>query len=131
MPTASQMKAITFTCRREFSRFCKDVVKGGAQQVACLQTNAAKLSPDCKTSLADLGDAMPAPAVAPPPPEAFRPKAPLVMTAVIGRSCQRDLIKHCRGTGVGDGQKMACLESHADDLTVMCKAAMKITTPLH
>ena len=130
MPSAQQMKAVVFTCKREFSRYCKDVVKGGAQQVACLHAHADKLSPDCMTSLADLGDAMPAPAVAPPPPVATPPKTPLVMTAVIGRSCLRDLIKHCRGTGIGEGQKLACLQAHADDLTILCKTAMKITTPL-
>jgi len=52
------------------------------------------------------------------------------MTAVIGRSCLRDLIKHCRGTGIGEGQKLACLQAHADELTILCKTAMKITTPL-
>lgn len=130
-PTAQQMSAIKFTCKREFSRFCKGVAPGGAEAVACLRGNAAKLSADCKTSLADLGDAMPA-ATGPvvPPQPAGTPKAPIVMTAVIGRSCVRDLIKHCRDVGVGDGQKIACLTAHADSLTVLCRTAMKITTPL-
>ena len=72
------MKAIKFARQREFSRFCKGVVWGGAQAVTCLQANAAKLSQDCKTSLADLGDAMPPP-VAPSRPAAEQPKAPLLM----------------------------------------------------
>ena len=50
---------------------------------------------------------------------------------MIGRSCLRDLIKHRRGTGVGDGEKTACLEAHADELTVLRKAALKITALLH
>lgn len=66
MPSEQQMKAIKFTCRREFSRFCKGVVPGGAQAVTCLKADATKLSQDCKTSLADLGDAMPPPAAARP-----------------------------------------------------------------
>ena len=65
---------------------------GGAEAIACLQRNAGKLTPDCKTSLAALGDAMP-PRRRPPPPAATRtPNAPVVMTAVIGRACMRDLL---------------------------------------
>ena len=75
-----------------------------------------------------------APVTAPPPaaaaPAPHRPNAPIVMTAVIGRSCLRDLVRHCRDAGLGDGEKIACLTAHADSLTVMCRAAMKITTPL-
>lgn len=66
----------------------------------------------------------------PPPPETQMPNAPIVMTAVIGRSCLRDLVRYCRDIKVGDGRKIACLTEHSDRLTVLCKAAMKITAPI-
>ena len=59
VPTEQQMKAIRFTCRHEFANNCRGVPPGGAEAIACLQRNPAKLTPDCKFSLAALGDAMP------------------------------------------------------------------------
>jgi hypothetical protein len=129
-PTEQQMKAIRFTCRREFANNCRGVPPGGAEAIACLQRNPGKLTPDCKMSLAALGDAMP-PAAGPLPPPATRtPNAPVVMTAVIGRACMRDLLLHCRGVGVGDGQKIACLMERGPALAPLCKAALNITEPV-
>ena len=124
------MKAVKFTCRSDFSRYCKGVPVGGSEAVACLRENSAKLTSDCRTSLADLGEAMPPSAAGRPTQAPGLPKAPVVMTGAIGRSCIRDLFKHCRNTGIGDGEKLACLHAHESDLTVLCKAAMKATTPL-
>lgn len=102
---------------------------GGAEAVACLQRNAAKLVPDCKTSLAAIGDAAPS-ANVPLAPTSHTPNAPVAMTAVIGRACLRDLALHCRNTGIGDGQKIACLMARGPKLAVLCKAALKITEPV-
>jgi len=124
-PTAAQMNAIKNTCRGDFSRNCKGVPLGGPEAIACLQRNAAKLSPNCKTSLADIADT--APPAAPTTPVTQRPNAPVVMTAVIGRACLRDLVRRCRDTGVGDGQKIACLQANEDKLAPLCKAALKGT----
>lgn len=129
-PTAEQMKAIRFTCRREFANNCRGVPSGGAKAIDCLQRNAGKLTPDCKTSLAALGDARPASPGTPPPAPAGTPKAPVVMTAVIGRSCMRDLLLHCRNIKVGDGRKIACLMERGPALSPLCKAALKITEPV-
>ena len=60
MPTAMQMSAVKNTCRADFRRNCKGVQPGGPEALACLQRNAAKLSPNCKTSLADIADSIPA-----------------------------------------------------------------------
>lgn len=127
-PTAAQMNAIKNTCRGDFSRNCKGVPLGGPEAIACLQRNAAKLSPNCKTSLADIADT--APPAAPTTPVTQRPNAPVVMTAVIGRACLRDLVRRCRDTGVGDGQKIACLQANEDKLAPLCKAALKGTAPI-
>lgn len=124
-PTAAQMSAIKNTCRGDFSRNCKGVPPGGPEAIACLQANAAKLSPNCKTSLADIADTA-APA-APTAPVTQRPNAPVVMTAVIGRACLRDLVRRCRDTGVGVGQKIACLQANEASLAPLCKAALKGT----
>jgi len=129
-PTAAQLNTIKVTCRGDFRRNCRGVPPGGAEAIACLQRHARKLAPNCKISLADIADSLPATpvaAVAPPPPAARRPNAPVVMTAVIGRACLRDLIRRCRNTGAGDGQKIACLMAHGPQLAPLCKAALKIT----
>jgi hypothetical protein len=129
-PTAAQISAIKFSCRRDLSRNCRGV-PAGAESIACLQRNAGKLAPDCKTSLADIADSAPLAPAAPGTPAATRaPNAPVVMTAVIGRACLRDLALHCRNTGIGDGQKIACLTARGSKLAPLCKAALKITGPV-
>jgi hypothetical protein len=63
-PTPQQLSAVKFTCRGDFTRHCRGIQPGGPEALACLQSNAARLTPDCKTSLAALGDAVPAGAAA-------------------------------------------------------------------
>ena len=130
VPTAEQMAAIKFTCRREFANNCRGVASGGADAIDCLQRNPGKLTPDCKTSLAALGDARPTSPGTPPPAPAGTPNAPIVMTALIGRSCMRDLLLHCRDIKIGDGRKIACLQERGPALSPLCKVALKITDPV-
>jgi hypothetical protein len=124
------MNAIKFTCRREFANNCRGVPSGGSEAIDCLQRNAGRLAPDCKTSLAALGDARPALPGTPPPAPAGTPNAPVVMTAVFGRACMRDLLLHCRDIKVGDGRKIACLMERGPALAPLCKTALKITDPV-
>jgi hypothetical protein len=42
-------------CRAEYRAHCSDVDIGGGRVVACLQANAASLSPACQSGLAELG----------------------------------------------------------------------------
>ncbi len=133
-PTPMQLSALKHTCGRDFTRHCRGVPPGGPEAIACLEFNEAKLTPDCKTSLADIADSMAGamPPPAPPPPMAPlpRPAAPVATGVVVGRACLRDLIMHCRGTGVGEGEKIACLKAYAASghrLGVLCAAALKIT----
>ena len=130
VPTPEQAKAIKFTCRKDFATYCKGVKQGGMEALECLQRNNPRLLPACKTSLAAAGDAVPPPSAVAPAPTTRTPHAPIVMTAVIGRSCARDLILHCRDIKVGDGQKIACLMERGPKLSVLCKAALKITDPI-
>jgi len=134
-PTPLQMSALKHTCGRDFARHCRGVPPGGPEALACLEFNEARLTPDCKTSLAAIAESVPAgamPPAAPPPPVAPlpRPAAPVATGVVVGRACLRDLILHCRGTGVGEGEKIACLKAYAASghrLGVLCAAALKIT----
>lgn len=66
-PTPEQLKAVKFTCRGDFTRYCRGVQPGGPEAIGCLQSNAARLTPDCKTSLADIADSMPDSAAAATP----------------------------------------------------------------
>lgn len=137
-PTPMQLSAIKHTCRRDFSLHCRGVAPGGPEAIACLVSNAPRLTPDCKTSLAAIADELPpAPppgaAPMPPPPSGpptARPAAPVASAVVLGRACLRDLVLHCRDTGIGDGEKIACLKAYAASghrLSVLCEAALKIT----
>jgi hypothetical protein len=60
MPTAEQQAAIKNTCRADFMRNCRGVQPGGPQALICLQNNSARLSPNCKTSVAAIADSIPA-----------------------------------------------------------------------
>lgn len=64
-PSAEQLSAIKFTCRRDFMVSCRGVSPGGPEALACLQRNSARLSPDCRTSLAAVAEGEPAAAPAP------------------------------------------------------------------
>jgi hypothetical protein len=81
MPTAEQQSAIRFTCRRDFVANCRGVQPGGPEALACLQRNATKLSQNCRTAVAAVGDGAPvgsatsAPAAAAAPEG--RPAGPL------------------------------------------------------
>jgi hypothetical protein len=129
------MSALKFTCKREFGRLCKGVPSGPAA-FACLQANEAKLSPNCKTSVAAIADEMPAdgaapmPAntMAPPPPKVGKPS--VVNAVVMLRACKLDLLRHCRGVKAGDGRELACLAAHESALSPRCRMARKVTAPL-
>jgi hypothetical protein len=58
-PTSEQQSAVKFTCRRDFTTNCRGVTPGGPEALACLQRNAAKVSPDCRTSLAAITEDAP------------------------------------------------------------------------
>ncbi|MDB5601416.1 MAG: hypothetical protein JWN71_3460, partial [Xanthobacteraceae bacterium] len=60
MPTPEQQAAIKNTCRADFMRNCKGVTPGGPEALVCLQTNSARLSPNCQTSVAAIADSIPA-----------------------------------------------------------------------
>jgi hypothetical protein len=76
-PNAQQQAAIKAACGRDFMSNCRGVTPGGPEAFACLQRNASRLSPDCKTALAAVASGTTPPAAAaaaappPPPPGPF------------------------------------------------------------
>jgi hypothetical protein len=133
-PTPEQMSALKFTCRGDFGRLCKGIPPG-PQAFACLQAHQARLSQNCRTSVAAIAAEMPAdgmpaaaPVAVPPPPVVVEPGP--VDIVVMLRACKRDLIRHCRGVKPGGGRELACLNAHAARLTVRCRMARKVTAPL-
>jgi hypothetical protein len=134
-PSPEQMNALKFTCRRDFNRHCKGVPPG-PEAFACLQVNEARLSPNCRTSVAAIeaempeggGAAMPAATMAPPPPKVGKPS--VANAVVMLRACKLDLIRHCRGVKPGDGRELACLAAHEGSLSPRCRIARRVTEPL-
>jgi hypothetical protein len=72
---------------------CAGVQPGGPEALACLQRNAAKLSPDCRTSVAAIGTAAPVAATTTTAaPQTQRPLPPGITPAgrVVRRVMQRN-----------------------------------------
>jgi len=63
-PTPDQANAIRQSCRSDFMANCSGVQPGGADAMACLQRNVAKLSGACQTAVS---------AITPPAPAAAKP----------------------------------------------------------
>ena len=137
-PDPAKLKALKFTCRSDFKRLCKNVPEG-PEAYACLQGHSGQLSANCKTSVADIAASVPdgaaippaTPAAVKPAPVPHSPKAPVIDAAAMVRGCKLDMVRHCRGVGVGGGKMIACLTAHEADLTIRCRTLMKITSPLH
>jgi hypothetical protein len=75
MPTPAQQSAIRFSCRGDFMANCRGVPQGGPEAFACLQSNAARLSPDCRTAITAVAEDAPTAAAAAPQP--VRPLGPI------------------------------------------------------
>jgi hypothetical protein len=45
------------------------------------------------------------------------------------QACRSDYSKFCTGTAPGGGRILACLQSHADQLSTECKDALKGPAP--
>jgi len=140
-PSADQQNALKQSCRNDFMSHCADVQPGGSQALICLQTNAARLSPTCKSAVAAIGggtpkSVAPKPALAAAPPAATTPAgpAPTAMPApklnspmearIIREFCFTDFKVLCRGVKLGQGRALQCLASNAPALSPGCKAAM-------
>ncbi len=137
-PTAKQTSAIRAACRSDFIANCSGVQPGGADALACLQRNAAKLSAKCQSAVAAIGKrASPAadkgggsepaaPAAAAPAPAATAaPAKPTAQqTSAIRAACRSDFMAHCSGVQPGGAAALQCLQSNAAALSPACKSAV-------
>lgn len=135
-PSAAQQNALKQNCRNDFMSHCAGVQPGGAAALSCLQSNAARLSPSCKSAVASIGSAAtpkptataaaPAAAPAAPAPAAMpAPRLDSPMEArLIKRFCFTDFKVLCRGVPLGQGRAVQCLAANAPALSPTCKQAM-------
>jgi hypothetical protein len=66
----------------------------------------------------------------PPPPPPPKPVAPVISGVVLGRACLRDVLLHCRGFGLREAEKIACLTAYHNSghrLAPLCAVALKLT----
>ncbi|MGH7156177.1 MAG: cysteine rich repeat-containing protein, partial [Acetobacteraceae bacterium] len=65
-PTQAQSNAIRQACRADYQAHCASVPTGGSASLACLQQNAASLSPGCQSALAAIGSSTATAPASPP-----------------------------------------------------------------
>jgi hypothetical protein len=82
-PTSAQASAIRQACRADYQAHCASVPTGGSAALACLQQNAASLSPGCQQALksASGGGAAATPQTSTARPAAAAPAVPSVAAA--------------------------------------------------
>ncbi len=130
-PTKAQESALRSACRSDFMRHCSKVNPNGPGAMACLQRNAASLSPGCRTAVsAASGGAAPAGAqpVAPPAaaaaPPGGAPQPSKAQNNAIRSACRSDFIAHCSKVNPNGPGAMACLQRNAASLSANCRAAV-------
>ncbi len=79
----------------------------------------------------DMRPAAAAPPAAPPPPAAAIAPPPPALSpeeeaALVRQSCAFDYRRLCRGTPIGGGRVIACLNAHGRALSPACQGAMKV-----
>jgi hypothetical protein len=126
-PTKAQGDAIRQSCRADYQSHCAGVPTGGKEALACLQQNAASLSPACQHAVAAVGGggaaARPAPAAA-APQAAREPGAAREKAGQMREACGMDYREHCRGIPPGGGRAISCLAEHEASLSPGCQRAM-------
>jgi cysteine rich repeat protein len=119
-PTQAQANAIRQSCRADYQAHCASVPTGGQAALACLQQNAASLSPPCQQSLAAIGGGgAPSRAAPAAPPPSMRQEA-----AVLRQACGMDYRRLCHGIRPGGGRALACLQDNSQSLSPQCGKAL-------
>lgn len=117
-PTPEQLKALKFTCRRDFRVYCRGVPAGGQEAFACLARNTPRLTPDCRTSMRaiELSAGTPAAASATAQPSPAQ-------QAAIKQNCSGDFPRVCPGVSPGPGA-LTCLSAHVAEVSPACRASL-------
>ncbi len=143
-PSAEQIAAIRQSCRSDFMSNCAGVQPGTKEALECLQRNAGKVSPACRSALDVIGtkpaaDAVPPPAVtkpepalvnAPPPPAELAPavavhkKPTHKQIDAVRAACRTDFGVHCPGVKPGSAAALQCLQVNAAALSPACRSAV-------
>ena len=127
-PSQSQINAIRQSCRADYQAHCSSVPTGGQAALACLQENAASLSPSCQTAVGALGGGAPprSTATSQPAPgaEATRPIPRRREVAILRQACSADYRTLCRGVRPGGGAAIACLRDNSQSLSPRCQNAL-------
>jgi hypothetical protein len=139
--TDTQRNAIRQACPADYQAHCANVPAAGQAAFACLQRNAANLSPACQQAVravstgtgaaASQGAASSSTATAPAGAPRYSGSAasPAPMTPrdelrVLRESCGGDFRAYCRNVPLGGGRAIACLRAHADALSPQCGDAL-------
>lgn len=126
-PTQEQAEAVRVTCRRDYRRLCRGVPQG-PEALACLQRNTARLTPNCRTSVAAIGN----PQVTPPPPGQHAPlvtrrmamQLPIRLRAAIVAACEPDRRTVCGRARLGEGRVIVCLAENISTVSANCREAL-------
>jgi len=136
-PSAQQSSAIRSTCRNDYQTYCSSVPTGGQASLACLQQNAASLSPACQQAVGAVGGsavggpaaggtaAAPPAASAPPaapPPAAAKP--PPAGHPTLAQMCAADHRAFCGRFAPGTLRAAACLRDNMSRLSPGCRQAL-------
>jgi hypothetical protein len=107
-PAASSgADAVTEPCRADMEKLCAGIEPGGGRMKDCLRQHAGQLSPGCRKTLRKLA-------------KAAQENGGMQWV----HACRDDIGTMCKGVDPGGGRIVACLQSHADQVSPGCKAAL-------
>ncbi len=89
-------------CEADAARLCPGVKKGEGRVLACLKSQAASLSPECRLAVA----------------------APSGTVSELGEACRDDAARVCPGVPRGEGRVIECLRSGWYSLSPPCQTAL-------
>jgi hypothetical protein len=93
-------------CGTDVERYCSSVELGKGAVKACLEKNAAKLSPQCKAGM----------------PKTFAALQQRINAqANVRKVCDRDARQYCRGVQPHDGYQIQCLIGASTVVSASCK----------
>jgi hypothetical protein len=89
-------------CEGDIAKFCGDVKPGEGQITRCLEKNKEQLSPECKTHIAQMKEAIKG----------------------VHKDCEDDITMFCAGVKPGEGRIWKCLKKHKAKLSSKCQEAI-------
>ena len=108
MSYADAITKLADDCGADISKFCKGLNLGGGRIADCLAQNEAKVSPSCKTSVANVVQSI-----------TQRERAQSAYSQV----CRGDIAMRCKGVK-GDGYILACLNKGQKRVSEKCNQAI-------